>query len=129
MSGYRGVKAWRDRIRRKDPSKLRAIRAEEMRKWKRKHPDEAKLKARADHLRRYHGITLEDFERMELGQEGLCAICLRRPDRLDVDHDHKTGQIRMLLCGSCNRALGLLGEDPLRIASLLEYVKTFQSYV
>ena len=41
-------------------------------------------------------------------QDGRCAICLREPTdsrRLDIDHDHKTMQVRGLLCHTCNRRL------------------------
>jgi len=52
-------------------------------------------------------------------QNGLCAICGKPPSRrnvkemlLHVDHNHKTGKIRGLLCNSCNRGIGLLGDNP-----------------
>jgi hypothetical protein len=39
------------------------------------------------------------------------------------DHDHKTGKFRGWLCHSCNAALGLLKDDPERIAKLLNYIE------
>lgn len=71
--------------------------------------------ARRKNLREKHGITLEDFEVMEIAQRRSCAICGTRPPEgkvLHVDHCHSTGAIRGLLCGACNRALGLLRDDP-----------------
>lgn len=52
-------------------------------------------------------------------QDGKCAIC-QRPDRLVIDHDHKTGLMRGLLCYRHNTALGLFEDDPalLRLAAL-----------
>lgn len=89
--------------------------------------------------RRYHllhtfDISLEDYERMFEAQEGVCAVCgrsetgIRRGSckSLDVDHNHKTGAIRGLLCSACNAALGLLKEDPETITSLLEYLQLWQ---
>lgn len=61
-------------------------------------------------------------------QEGRCAVCGREPsgDRWDrslhVDHDHETGAIRGLLCGPCNRGIGLLGDSADRIAAALAYL-------
>jgi hypothetical protein len=53
------------------------------------------------------GVTTEQYEAMLRAQGGGCAICGNPPKtrRLDVDHDHKTGQVRGLLCHRCNRAL------------------------
>jgi hypothetical protein len=60
-------------------------------------------------------------------QNGGCAICGGKPDgtrrtKLCVDHCHDTGTVRSLLCHNCNCALGLLGEDPIRIQTMLDYV-------
>ena len=93
-------------------------------------------KARAEHLQRVYGLTTEAYEKMLLDQNGLCACCgkseTRRVGRkkrsenvpmLHVDHCHKAGRIRGLLCSACNQALGLLEEDPQRIKALLHYVE------
>lgn len=52
-----------------------------------------------------YGITSEDYDRMLAEQMGLCRICRRPPKtvRLHVDHDHDTGEIRGLLCPTCNQ--------------------------
>ena len=65
---------------------------------------------RAKYDRQYHlcvtyGLTPAEYE-MQLEHQGrVCAICGRAPGRvsLNVDHDHKTGQLRGLLCFFCNR--------------------------
>ncbi|MEI8051963.1 MAG: endonuclease domain-containing protein [Actinomycetes bacterium] len=53
------------------------------------------------------GVTPAIYEVMLDDQDGGCAICGRPPKtrRLDVDHDHKTGKVRGLLCHRCNRQL------------------------
>ncbi len=93
-------------------------------------------KARAEHLKRVYGLTIEAYEKMLVDQNGLCAWCGRSETRragrkkrsenvpmLHVDHCHTTGRVRGLLCSACNQALGLLGEDPHRIEALLHYVE------
>lgn len=63
------------------------------------------------HLRKLYGIGVEDYESLYRFQAGKCSICERRPTkerRLVVDHDHATGEVRGLLCGRCNLALGAL---------------------
>lgn len=84
-------------------------------------------------LRRTFGITLEEYEAMEQAQGGLCAICnqaeteihpkSKTTRNLAVDHDHGTGQIRGLLCNSCNRALGLFRDNPQTVRSAAEYLE------
>ena len=56
-------------------------------------------------------------------QRGVCAVC-KRPSKtpLHVDHDHRTNAVRGLLCGPCNRAIGLLGEDCYRLESAISYL-------
>ena len=65
-------------------------------------------------LKHEFGLTLEEYNEMILAQGGKCAAC-GRPSKLHVDHDHRSGRVRGLLCGPCNRALGFL-ESPLRSA-------------
>lgn len=64
-------------------------------------------------LRKQYGLTEAQYEVMLAGQGGACAICrAKSADRkLCVDHDHETGEVRGLLCGTCNRAIGLLGDN------------------
>lgn len=91
-----------------------------------KSPAQAK-----DHFLKYEfGISLQDYLELVQKQNGVCAICFRPETRLhkgkvrqlSVDHNHTTGKIRALLCGSCNIALGLLDEDKSRIYSVLRYL-------
>jgi hypothetical protein len=69
---------------------------------------------------------------MEAEQGGVCAICSRpetRPDRsgnpqrLSVDHCHETGQVRGLLCHSCNITLGVARDDPEHLRAMADYVE------
>lgn len=77
------------------------------------------------------GINAKDYEEMSASQAGACAICGRSDIVLAVDHDHAccAGRkscgncIRGLLCGNCNRALGLLREDPSLFMSAVLYLK------
>ena len=67
-------------------------------------------------LKRYYGITKDQYFEMHERQNGVCVICdkpevsvdkkTQKIRRLAVDHCHTTGKIRGLLCGSCNKALG-----------------------
>jgi len=78
-------------------------------------------------LIRYYGINLECYNKMFEEQSGCCAICGRHQSTitqsLGVDHNHKTGQIRELLCRNCNVALGCVNDDIEWLGSLIEYVK------
>src|SRR6266567_3377847 len=75
-------------------------------------------------LKRKYGITWDEYQEMFESQKGLCAICqgVEEGRMLSVDHDHETGKVRGLLCGSCNRALGLFKEDPELLDIAKEYV-------
>lgn len=74
---------------------------------------------------RKYGITVADYEQMLEKQCGVCKICNQHRDaqRLAVDHCHKTGKVRGLLCSRCNKALGAFGDNPDRLASAIAYLK------
>lgn len=73
--------------------------------------------ARADRLRAVFDITPEEYDQILAAQNGGCGICGRPPrdgKRHAVDHDHKTGFVRGLLCFMCNkRVLGARSADVL----------------
>lgn len=60
--------------------------------------------------RRYN-LTPERLEAAMKEQNGLCAVCRRKPPT-DVDHSAKTGHFRGLLCRACNLGLGMFADDP-----------------
>lgn len=71
-----------------------------------KHYD-ARLRARDRRLQRTYGISLEEYFQKLVDQDAKCALCLRHESNfktsLAVDHNHKTGQVRGLLCYACNK--------------------------
>lgn len=73
-------------------------------------------------LRQKYNISLEDLKEMEKQQKECCYIC-QGEDKLYVDHDHKTGQVRKLLCHYCNTGLGLFKEDISILEKVIEYIK------
>lgn len=83
------------------------------------------------YLVRNYGITYADYSRMLAEQEHKCAICGSsgfvmkecHSMKLVVDHCHKTGRVRGLLCHNCNRALGLLSDSKEALLSAIEYLE------
>jgi hypothetical protein len=79
------------------------------------------------HIRSTYGLTLEQYEAMAAVG---CAICGRpqgeaggKNNILHVDHNHKTGKIRGLLCHFCNRGLGCFRDDQEFLQKAIEYLK------
>lgn len=72
----------------------------------------------------FHDMTVEEFERRLREQNGVCAICCEKINGREAqrDHCHTTGEWRGLLCGKCNRALGLFGDDPVRLLRAADYL-------
>lgn len=61
---------------------------------------------------------------MESQQKGKCAICCKEKGihGLVVDHDHKSGKVRGLLCNSCNKALGFFQDDIEILTNAINYL-------
>lgn len=69
----------------------------------------------AQHILNTYGLTEEDYLQVKAYQGGACGICGRANGarrKLSVDHCHRTGEVRALLCTPCNRMLGHLRDDP-----------------
>ena len=83
-------------------------------------------------LKYRYGITLEKYNDLAQKQNNQCAICARNVSdnkmrRLSVDHDHKTGRMRGLLCSACNRGIGYLADDVSRVVSAARYLIDYQN--
>lgn len=84
-------------------------------------------------LKNKFGITLNDYNQMLITQNGVCAICGKPETSLDnysynikaltVDHNHKTGKVRGLLCMNCNRCLGLLKDNVNTLNNAIKYLQ------
>lgn len=80
---------------------------------------------RAAHLRRAYGLTPEGRSALVERQAGSCPICLRplaSVKRSHVDHCHRTGQVRGVLCSECNTGIGKLNDCPATLTRALAYL-------
>lgn len=99
--------------------------AEIRRAWKRANPGRDAMASR----KRRYGLEENDFLLLLTQQENKCAICKKEFVGVDgrrgphVDHSHVTEKVRGLLCGSCNRALGLLNDDISKLQEAIQYLQ------
>ena len=93
------------------------------RAWHEAHPEQQ----RANRLQRIYGLSATDYAKMLKAQDNGCAICgkteAEEDKRFAVDHDHETGQVRGLLCGNCNQAIGKLRHDPELLRNAIAYLE------
>jgi hypothetical protein len=109
------------------------------RRWSKENPekrnekDKARNKRNPDKkrnskLKQLYGITLIEFTDMSIKQNDKCLICGKhkldnKNSKLFVDHCHKTGKIRGLICDRCNKCLGLMEDDIELLQGAIEYLK------
>jgi hypothetical protein len=101
------------------------------RRRKREYTEKRKKGNWKSHLRRKYGITQAEYDRMYREQGGVCAICGQSQKtsiskNLFVDHDHKTGRVRALLCTNCNTAIGLMSDDPAIAYNATQYLFEYE---
>lgn len=120
------AKAWRDR----NPDRVKELN----RQWHAANVghraeynrDYYRRAKRSMHLNKKFGLTEDQYDTMLIAQNNHCATCLepdRSNKRLAVDHCHKTGKIRGLLCANCNRGIGLFEDDPELMQKAIDYLK------
>ena len=126
----------RDEINAKRRAKLKndPIHAEKLRSRDRKRHADNPDKTRHQNLKGLYGISLDSYDAMYRDQGGKCLICGEEyPSRgkscLVVDHCHSSGDIRGLLCGSCNMALGQFKDDISRLQSAVKYLERRTSWL
>ena len=86
--------------------------------------DKYKQIIRNSGLKHRFGIDSEDYFNMLEEQNGVCAICRQKPEGkyLHVDHNHETGEIRGLLCKTCNHGLGNFKDNKTYLKNAIEYL-------
>jgi hypothetical protein len=89
-------------------------------------------KGRRDHLKRRYNITPQEYETKLASQDYKCAVCGKdasdnkrggKLDPLHVDHCHKSGNLRDLLCYSCNSGLGQFKDDIETLQKAIDYLR------
>jgi len=120
-----------------------------VKKWKEENPEQRRIyyKKNKDHINKkskaWHksnkervrhlnlvrdfGITLDEYNKLLTKQNECCAICKIHQNELNialaVDHDHKTGKIRGLLCTSCNNGLGRFKDNKDLLSEAIKYLR------
>ena len=92
-----------------------------------------RLEKRHSYVKSHYGLTKEDYNRLLAQQDGCCAICgeseseinkkITHYKALSVDHDHKTKQVRGLLCSRCNIGLGNFKDNIKIMARAIQYLR------
>lgn len=83
--------------------------------------------------KRLYGLTLEQYAKLSASQGNVCKICAKKNIRsgklieLAVDHCHKTGRIRGLLCNRCNLWIGNIKDSPELAQSAAKYLTEVQN--
>jgi len=93
--------------------------------WRKQNPE----LIREYYLERHYGITVKQFDELLEKQKGNCAICfseLPKSHHTHVDHDHKTGAVRGILCHGCNTGIGLFKENVTSLQSAIQYLQRNQ---
>lgn len=99
--------------------------------WRKNNPEIRSKTRKREWLKKRYEMRIDEYDRMVKIQNNRCYICEHSPKKTDdprtlnlqVDHCHKTNKIRKLLCHQCNRALGLLKEDPNIFLKCISYIQ------
>jgi hypothetical protein len=98
--------------------------------WMAKQREIGKLRTpeqrRKETLKSRYKMTTEDYAALVESQNGVCAICSREPTekegKLGVDHNHKTGAVRQLLCRYCNHLVDILEDKGELVLRAYQYI-------
>lgn len=130
-SGRLGVHAWCKGCFKKDQRARFERDPERKRRAQRAYDEQHRERIKEARLLRNYGLTLAQFHELLDRQHGRCAVCrcpidlyVGRKKAICVDHAHDgTDRVRGLLCQSCNRGIGLLGDDIDRLQSAINYLR------
>jgi hypothetical protein len=123
-----GLSGWCAACRRDDERKrikrpeIKKKRNASIRRWRGTQRD----RIHEQEIKRQFGLPIGSYSALLAAQGGVCAICGQKPtkQRLNVDHSHASGVVRGLLCGSCNRALGMFRDDVRLLNQAIRYLES-----
>lgn len=100
---------------------------EEKNQYRKSHKEERKQANKQYNLKKTYNLSIDQYNQMLAEQNYKCKICgvdevNAGKNGLVVDHNHKTGKIRGLLCDGCNKGIGFLKEDPALFDSAKDYL-------
>jgi hypothetical protein len=123
---------WVEPLRRKEGESRKDWYARKWSSQRELHP----TRERKRDLYRAYGLSIEQYDEMAESQDNCCAICQKpekaidfktgAPKRLSVDHCHKSGKIRELLCWRCNGTLGKVEDSPRLLQAMILYLRKHQ---
>ena len=87
------------------------------------HPKEKTDKYRHTARLKRFNLTPELFQSLQERSRGVCEICGTQTDKLAIDHNHSTGQVRGMLCMACNTGMGLLSDSISLLEKAIGYLK------
>ena len=107
----------------KDPTKIH---------WK--YSDKGKLSRQKIWLKAQYGLSLDDYSELLTKQNNKCAICAtsesdHQSGRFLVDHNHDTGEVRGILCNSCNSGIGFFNDDKEKLSNAIKYLDRDISFI
>ena len=91
-------------------------------KWKLENPDRIKF----TRILCEYNLTRKAYESLLTRQNNLCAICGRPFIKSHIDHDHKTGKVRGILCITCNTGLGKFNDSVELLYKAIRYQKNLK---
>jgi len=80
-------------------------------------------RAYENRIKNVYNLSLSELKELEKTQDGKCAICFDDTAKLFVDHNHRTGEVRGLLCHYCNTGIGLFKDDICKLESAISYLE------
>lgn len=107
------------RYKARNPHKAYLIGKRHHQRYRARYPE----KFRKNYLKSRHSLSIEDYNNTLIKQNNLCAICHKPYEKvLHVDHCHKTGLRRGLLCSHCNRGIGCFFDDTEIMKKAIDYL-------
>lgn len=116
------LKAQRNAYREANKEKVKA----QIKAWREANKEKVKAQNKASALKREYSLTIEDFNKKLDNQSNRCACCGREFNQKlppCVDHCHKNGHVRGILCIPCNTALGMIKDSPAVALALAAYLE------